>query len=103
MSIDERVSFSLEINVEPTYQELRRLETLLYRTLGLLRRAGLPEDIEKGIAFVQRLIATLNALRLAIIALQAASGPIGWGLAAVGIGAALFSYTDTLEMGMNTR
>jgi len=99
---DETVSFSLEVNVEKAYEEIRKLQTVLYRTLSLMSRLGMPEDVEKGIALAQRLIATINALRLAIIALQTASGPIGWALALVGLAGAGASYVDTIEMGMRT-
>lgn len=100
---DYEVSFSLEINVEEALTEIRKVQTLLYRTLGLLRRFGLPEDISEGVAFVQRLIAALNALRLSLIALQAAAGPVGWALAIVGIVGTAVTFADTIESGMQTR
>ena len=90
-SEDATVSFSLEINVEQAYTEIRRIETLLYRTLGLIRRmGGGDEDLMKVVAKMQRVISILNQLRLAIALTQAAfaaSGPIGWislGLAGIG-------------------
>lgn len=97
---DHQVSFSLEINVEQAYQDIRRVQTLLYRTLGLLRRMGLSEEIDEAIAQIQRLIAILNSARLAIAALEAASGPIGWALAAVQVGTTLFSVADMIEYEM---
>lgn len=81
MSEDHIVSFSLEVNVEQAYEDLRRVQTILYRTISILRRMGLPEDVNQAIATIQRLIALVNQARLAIIALQTASGPIGWGMA----------------------
>lgn len=91
MSIrDEGVSFSLEINVEPTYENIRKLQTILYRTMGLLRRFGLPEEIDAQIMKIQRLIILLNQLRLTMIAVHTAAGPIGWALA--GLGAATFAF-----------
>jgi len=84
---DHIVSFSLEVNVEKAYENVRRLETLLYRTLGLVRRMGLPDAMEDQIRDLQRLLAAVNSLRLAYIALQAArmaaGDPIAWGMAAV--------------------
>ena len=85
MSMDQTVSFSLEVNVEHAETELRRLQTVLYRSLGLLGRMGLPENINELISYVQRVIAVVNQLRLAVLALQAASGPIGWALAGIGL------------------
>jgi len=96
MSMDETVSFSLEVNVEKAFQNIRRLQTVLYRSISLARRLGLPEDIEEGIVRVQSLIAYLNALRLALIAVHMASGPIGWALAGIGIaGVAVSTYEMT--------
>lgn len=86
MSIDETVSFSLEINVEQAAQDVRRLQTLAYRTLGILREGGiLPKDIDEVVSKMQRAIGVANQLRLAMIALNAASGPMGWALAGVGL------------------
>lgn len=74
--------------------ELRRVQTLLYRTLGLIRRLGLPEDMEQAVVLVQRLISAMNQLRLAAIALQVASGPIGWALAAVSAVSAVWTGVE---------
>jgi hypothetical protein len=81
---DHTVSFSLEVNVEKAHENIRKLQTLLYRTLGLFRRLGLPEQIDSAIMKVQRFIAVMNQARLAAAAFQTAVGPIGWGLAIVG-------------------
>lgn len=85
MSEDTTVSFSLEVNVQKAYEDIRRLQTILYRVAGLLRRAGLPEEYDRLIAAVQRTIAALNMLRLTIAAFYASTGPIGWGLALVSL------------------
>lgn len=83
---EETVSFSLEVNVEQAYTELRRVQTLLYRTLGLIRRlGGGDEDIIRVIDKLQRLIMIMNMVRLTAIAMHTAMGPVGWGLAAVGL------------------
>lgn len=102
MSTDETVSFSLEVNLKETYTGIRRVQTLVYGLLGLLRRLGLPEDLERGIITFQRFIVAANQARLAAIALQTAAGPVGWGLAAVSIGVTVLSASDTL-MELRTR
>ena len=94
MSIADRtVSFSLELNLEQAYTDIRRIETVLYRYFALLRRAGLPEELDDAVRKVQTLITIVNQLRLSMIAVHAASGPIGWLLA--GIGATSFIITTT--------
>lgn len=48
---------------------------------------GLPEDVNSAIVHIQRLISIMNQARLAAIALNMASGPVGWALAGVGLAA----------------
>lgn len=94
MSAEESVTFNLELNVEQVINNTRRLETLLFRTLGLLGRLGLPENIDQAIAQVQRLVMNIRLLHTAMVALEAASGPIGWALVIVGTASALLSMGD---------
>jgi hypothetical protein len=102
MSEEETVTFNLELNVEKTFSEFRKLELLMYRTFALLRRFGLPDDISRGFYLIQRAILSIRMLQTALIALDAASGPVGWALAIVGIGSAAMTLADTVEIGMNT-
>jgi hypothetical protein len=60
----------------------------------LLGRLGLPENIDQAIAKFQRLIMVIRLLHTSIIALQAATGPLGIALALVGIASAAISMTD---------
>jgi len=101
MSVDDTtVSFSLEINLEPALTNIRKLQTVLYRTLGLLRRMSGNEDLDRAIAKAQRIIAVINMMRLAYAAFMAASGPLGWALAGISIAEAGFAFTDlTYEVG----
>ncbi len=99
MSEEETVTFNLELNVEQCIDNIRQIEALLYRTMGLLHRLNLPDDIEQGIARLQRLIMTIRLTHTALIALEAASGPLGWALAGVGIvSAAWTAYDVAYEM-----
>ena len=94
---DHQISFSLEINVEEAYENLRRVQTALFRTFSILRRMGLPEDVTRGLELVQRLISTLNQLRLTMIALEAASGPLGWWLALTGLASTQFAAVNVVQ------
>jgi len=94
LSMEQSVTFNLELNVESAIDSTRRLETLLYRSLSLLGRLGLPENIDQAIMKVERLVMTIRLLHTAMIALEAASGPIGWALAIVAGGTALLSMGD---------
>lgn len=91
---DHQVSFSLQINVDDTLEQARKLQTVLYRGLGLMRRLGLPEEIDSAIAKVQRLISILNMLRLTMIAVHVAAGPIGWALALIGVATFALDFGD---------
>ena len=93
---EEAVSFSLEINVEKAYEDLRKAQTVLYRTLSLVRRLSGDENLDKAIAKIQQTIATINALRLAIAAFQAATGPLGWALALTGAAGAAVTTVDLM-------
>lgn len=103
MSSDEIVSFSLEVNVEEAYTELRKLQTVLYRSLDIARKLGLPDDISEMASKIQRLIAITNQLRLALIALSVASGPLGWALALVGTAGAFVSAGSFFDNEMRGR
>jgi len=94
MSEEHNVVFNLNIDVQETVRELRSLETVLYRALGLARQFGLPEDVDAAITKIQRLIATLNLLRATFIATQMATGPLGWVSAGLGAATTAFSIAD---------
>jgi hypothetical protein len=85
---DVPVSFSLEINVEHAYEDVRKIQTVLYRSLELARRLG-DENLDALIRKLQQVLAILNAIRLAYRALQlarmAAGDPIAWALAGLTI------------------
>lgn len=91
------MSFSLEVNVREAYTDLRKVQTLLFRTLGLMRRFGLPEDINAAISLMQRMIMVANQLRLTMATLQAASGPMGWALLGVSVATTAFATGDLMN------
>jgi len=89
MSIEETATFNLEINVEQALSNLRQIEGLLFRTLGYVQRLGLPENMNQAIRVIQRVTMAIRLVHSAIIAMELASGPIGWwrvGLALAGVG-----------------
>ena len=90
MSIEEHpVSFSLEINVGRAVDDLRKLETVLYRSLGLVRRLSGNEDLTSLVANIQRTLMWINRARLALRALQlarmAVGDPLAWALAGLSV------------------
>lgn len=90
----ETISFSLELNVADTQASLRKFQTVLYRTIGIIQRMGLDPDAEAFMQKVQELIAWTNRLRLALVALNtlrmASGDPFAWAM--MGITAWEFGY-----------
>ncbi len=78
------VVVNLDINAAKAETQLRQVETLLYRSLALFGRLGLPENIDAAINKVERLVMVIRLLHTSAIALEAATGPVGWALAGVG-------------------
>lgn len=70
------------------------LQNAMQDVFSILRQMDLPEEVEGAIRFLQRLTAIANSLRIAVIALNAASGPTSWLLAALGVSASLIYATD---------
>jgi len=97
MSIDEGVSFSLEINVQKAYEEVRKLQTIVYRTLALVKQLTGNEELDAAITRMQRAISIANQLRLTMAATQATMGPIGWAMLAVSTAATITTTQEFIE------
>lgn len=93
MSIEEDITFNLIVNAEQAENAIRNLETPFIRAMGLMRRMGLPENMDAAITKVQRMIMTLRTLHTLLIATQTVSGPLGW------INLALSAGTTALVVG----
>lgn len=91
---------SLTEEINRASHQARPFETLLLRVSSLIRRLTGNENVDAAITKIQRLIMTLRTAQAAIIAFHAASGPVGWALALVGLTAAAVSASDfVLSMG----
>lgn len=101
MSANE-VSFSLEINVKEAYAEVRRLQTVLARTLDNVAQLTGDENLKEGIRVMQRAIMIANQLRLALASLQAlrmaAGDPLAWAMFGVAVMDVTVSVANELEM-----
>jgi len=103
MSSDETVSFSLEVNVEKAYENVRKLQTVIFRVMGLMRRMGLSEDIDAAINKIQTAITLLNQYRLTLAAAQAASGPLGWALLGISVATTMYTSVEFMESELRGR
>lgn len=104
MSIEKK-TFEIEARgVDSTIRDLQRLEhnlravsTAIYGAIGLLRRMGFGENVDAALLKIQQLISMANMLRLSLISLQAASGPLGWVMAGVGVMGSLATVGGFIE------
>jgi hypothetical protein len=98
--MEETVTFNLELNVDSVIDNARRLEALLFRTLGLIIRICGDENIDAAISKIQRFVMVVRLAHGAWLAFQAASGPIGWAWAIVaGLSAAATASDFMLSIG----
>jgi hypothetical protein len=97
LSDEETVVFNLEVQVsEMSMGNLRKLELIAYRSIALLRRMGLPEQIDQGIAKLQNFIMIIRLAHTALVAFNAASltNPLGLAMFALSVGTLAFATTD---------
>lgn len=97
MSSEETVDFILQVDVEPTRRQFQQLLTVINRTFRILERMGLPPEISKIINTMQRAIMVIRQTQLALYALQAAAGPIGWAFAITGVAVTAISAADLTQ------
>lgn len=90
-------------DIQDTTVELRQLEALMFRYVALIRRVGLPENMQRGMQDMLRLIAVIRSVHHTLIMLQAALAAtpgIGWLYAIAAIGSSAFMASDLmLSMG----
>jgi len=71
--------------------ELKEIEYIFYRVSSIMRRMGLPEDIDRAITQLQKAILTVRMLTTALYYLESGT-PYGWAMAILGaVGAALIT------------
>jgi hypothetical protein len=94
----EEMQYNLTINTEMSYNNLRKLETVLMRVFSYVERfTGGDPNIAKLINTIQAAIVALRTLQMAMRAVQAASGPIGWAYAATSMLAVGFAGVSMLD------
>ena len=97
---ETEIQYSLTVNTEMTYSEVRKLETVIVRVLGYIKEmSGGNPDLIKAIEVIQRTILALRSLQLAIRAVQLSSGPIGWiyaGTTIIAAGISGYSIIDEI-------
>lgn len=93
---EETVTFNLEINLAPTYSEIRKLEAVLFRCLSIVERLSGDEKIDALINKIQRAITIIRMFQVALHALQVVSGPVGWMFAITAGATAWITLNETI-------
>jgi len=78
--------------------DLREVEYILYRTISVLRRMGLPENVETATQVLGRLLITIRMVHAAFMLMESMT-PYGWVLAGIGFvsaGITVISLGDTI-------
>ncbi len=97
-SQNTEIQYSLTVNTEIAYRDVRKLEISLMRILGYIQRLA-PNDpnLDKLINTMQSAIMTMRSMQIALLAVQAAAGPVGWLYAGTAIAAGAFSGYSLYE------
>ena len=78
MSIDEGVTFNLEVDVREAATSVSELNRLLTTYVALARRAGLEGDIMTALAKLQQLRIAIQTVYRSLMLFYSVSGPLGW-------------------------
>lgn len=99
MSAEQNViDYILTIDTQITYGEVRKLEMSLMRIMYLVERFSGSPELNKMLQYIQKAITALRSVQIAIRAVEAAEGPVGWLFAAVSvITAATVVTTDVYD------
>lgn len=99
MSQSQTIEYTLAVNTEMSYSDIRKLEMVLIRCLNLAQRFTGDENLKNGIATMQKAIMTLRTLQMAYhtvqLARMAAGDPIAWLYAASSVATAGMTLYDS--------
>lgn len=92
------VEYNIRVNFDSqVYSDIKKLETSLIRISGYLIRLSGNESLTQTLRLIQDVIIALRSLQIAMRAVQAASGPVGWIYAATTVAAVGFTGLSMYE------
>lgn len=95
------IEYSLLINAEGAYGDIRKIEIIMMRCMSIVQRfTGGNPDLANAIAMMQKTIMWIRHLQMVIHAFEAATGPLGWIYAAVTAVSFALTTTDAMADGM---
>lgn len=98
MSEQHTVSLTVDLDLEHANTQLRQLETVCFRILGLIRRFSGDERIDAAIRKIQEFIMLIRQLQIAITLFWAASGPLGWAMFGISAVTAIATGVDFFDV-----
>ncbi len=90
------LQYTLAVQTELADTSLKKLEGALVRSLNYAEQLTGDPNLKRGIRVMESAITTLRSLRIAIRAVQAAAGPVGWFYAGTTALAAGISYAHLM-------
>lgn len=96
---------SVDAKAKQTKISYADLYNVMQDVFTLVNQMGLPPDVEQGIMRIQRLIMAANSLRIALIALDAATAtsPVGWALIGLAFTASFIAGLAQVGAAINMR
>lgn len=92
------IQYSLTVNTEIAYNDIRKLEIVLMRCLSFASRLTGDENLKNSLRIIEKAIMTLRTLQITIKATQLAMagsmGPLGWAYAATSMATSGFALYD---------
>jgi hypothetical protein len=101
MGEQNEIQYSLTLNTEMAYSDVRKLEIVLVRCLSYASQLTGDPNLKKGIQTIEQAIMSLRMLQIAIRQAEIAAGPIGWALALTSGIATGASFGNTIHSMMN--
>jgi hypothetical protein len=84
-----------EKDLDRAQNKITNTRAMLLTYMELLRKAGLPPEVDKGLMILLRAKMVMDEARVAAYLLMAASGPLGWAMAAAQTGIVVAGVMST--------
>lgn len=88
---------TLKVEAGHAAGELREVEYILFRTISILRRMGLPENVQQAIQILAHLVLVTRLAHTAFIMMQSMT-PYGWITAGISLASAGITIAATSGM-----
>lgn len=94
MMVEDYYTIDFNIDIKEAMKEIMLYTSAIYGLFGLLRRMGFGEEFNEITGNIMNMIAKLNMLRVSLISVQAAAGPVGWALAGISVAGTIMTMSE---------